>query len=332
MTRFHELADELHSRGLIGSASRTSIQKETVKPPFSVYSELNLILYTGILALSTGLGLLVYNNISSIGHLSIIICIALMSLFGFYWCFRKAPGYSPAKIQAPNLLNDYLLLLACLTQVTLFGYLQYQYHLFGAGGLEFLLPALVCFWAAYYFDHLGALSVAITSLGAFWGLAVSPLSKSMYESFNTNYEVAAGLFFGGLLALAGFLSVKRKIKTHFAFTYSNFALHVSFFSAISGIWVVDTWILLIPVLASVSFLAHRFALKEKSFYFFLINLIYSYIALCCLYAKLMFLINPSGEAVIYLSFLLLIGSSLGMIATIRFFRKKLSTHDHIQEG
>jgi len=45
------------------------------------------------------------------------------------------------------------------------GYLQYQYSAFGTHyGMATLIPMLALFLIAYYFDHLGILSLAIANL------------------------------------------------------------------------------------------------------------------------------------------------------------------------
>jgi hypothetical protein len=252
----------------------------------------------------------VYNNIERIGHISIMAAIALVSAGSFYYCFRKTGNFSKDKTQSPDRISDYMALLGALTLVTLFGYVQYQYNLFGPYGLQFLIPALGCLLAAYYLDHLGVLSVGITSLGAFLGLAISPMSRGMYDSFNSEKEVGMGLLLGAILLGVGFLTARKKFKAHFSYTYYHF--------------VYQYWGLLIPILAFITWRAMLYALAEKSFYFFLITLIYSYVAACCLYAQLVMHVSSDGEAIFMITFFLLIGSSLAVISIIRSFWKKIS--------
>ncbi|HEV7230845.1 MAG TPA: DUF2157 domain-containing protein [Bacteroidia bacterium] len=319
-----DLADEALAGGLISPASHVHIKARSQGGLFSIHGELNTILYAGVLALSTGLGMLVYNNIEHIGHLSIMAAIALVSAGSFYYCFRRAGIFSKEKTESADRISDYLALLGALTLVTLFGYVQYQYNIFGPYGLQFLIPSLFCLFAGYYLDHLGVLSAGITSFGAFLGLAISPMSRGMYESFNTEKEVGMGLLLGALLLGAGFLTQRKKIKTHFAFTYYHFALHVSFFAAIAGIFEYPVWGLIVPVLAFITWRAMLYALTEKSFYFFLVTLIYAYVAVCCLYAQLVMHVHSDGEAIFMLTFFLLIASSVAVISIIRSFWKKIN--------
>jgi hypothetical protein len=100
----------------------------------------------------------------------------LISAGSFYYCVYKKQPFSFNKAAAPNSFFDYVLLLACLTFIIFIGYIQYQYKIFGDRyGLATFFPMLVLFVSAYYFDHLGILSMAITNLGAWVGLTVTPL-------------------------------------------------------------------------------------------------------------------------------------------------------------
>jgi hypothetical protein len=324
MSPFPDCPDELEVQGLLSAESKARIREQQPLAPFSLFFELNAILYVGVLTLSIGLGMFVYNNLSRIGHVSLIAVIGLISAGCFYVCYRKAPAFSKSQVAGSGALYDYLLLLACLLQVTFFGYLQYQFHPFGTEGLEFLCPAISCFAAAYYFDHLGALSVGITSLGAFFGITVSPLNARMYENFNSTTTVCVGLLLSVLLIAGGITGERRGVKSHFSGTYYQFALNVGYFAVIGGLFVCPAWGLFIPVLGLLSGCAHWHALRNKLFYFFLINLLYSYFAVCVIYCRLIDWIQFWGEGTIYLSFLLLLGSSVGMIAIIRSFRKKIS--------
>jgi hypothetical protein len=331
MSSSSDIADDLLAQNLISKSSHSQIKTAASPPFFSIHFELNTILYAGILCLSTGLGLLVYNNISSIGHISILTCIALICVGSFAWCFGRAAGFSFSKVQSPARLDDYLLLLSGLTLVTFFGYLQFQFSLFGKMGFEFLLPALLCFWAAYYFDHLGVLSISITSLGAFMGIAMSPFSKEMYTSYNTSSEIFGGLFLSLLLVGLGIVSHKKALKSHFTFTFFNFALHTSFFASIAAIFILNYWVVSIPLLLIISWRAHMYARKQRSFYFFLVSTLYSYLAVICLYFKGWFSLRlPETDFFFYFTFFLLIVSSIVVIRLIRSFRKQVTSDDNLQ--
>jgi hypothetical protein len=66
---------------------------------------------------------------------------------------------------------DYILLLGCLLLLILIAYLQFQYNVFGNRyGLATFIPMVLLFISAYYFDHIGVLTMAITNLAAWAGI------------------------------------------------------------------------------------------------------------------------------------------------------------------
>jgi hypothetical protein len=82
----------------------------------------------------------------------------------FYVLREKEALSRLTKVEAPTPFFDYILLLGCLTFITLVGYSQVQFTIFGQRfGLAVFIPMIVLFFSAYYFDHLGVLSMAITN-------------------------------------------------------------------------------------------------------------------------------------------------------------------------
>ena len=89
--------------------------------PVSVHWDLRTLLYLGIVLLTTGLGIVIYKNIDSIGHETIITTIIICSIACFFYCFKKSKGYSNKKVESPNVWFDYVLLLGCLLMITFIG-------------------------------------------------------------------------------------------------------------------------------------------------------------------------------------------------------------------
>jgi hypothetical protein len=119
---------------------------------FSLHWELKTLLYLGVLLLSGGLGILIYENIDSISHQAILAAVALVSAGSFYYCYKQSSAFSWKKVKSPTPLYDYLLLLGCLTFITFIGYLQFAYTAFGSRyGLATAIPLVVIFFSAYYF-------------------------------------------------------------------------------------------------------------------------------------------------------------------------------------
>ena len=114
----------------------------------SLFVELRSILYFGIVLFSAAIGILIYKHIETIGHDVLVISIALVCFICFAYCFRKANGYSKDKLNSPNFLFDYVLLLGCLLLLTFIGYLQFQYNFFwqslGTGSFYTYVVVICC--------------------------------------------------------------------------------------------------------------------------------------------------------------------------------------------
>jgi len=321
------LFEKLQGEGLIHDLSLDKIKTAEKSRLFSLHWELRTLLYLGVLLLSGGLGILVYKNIDTIGHTAILIFIALVSAGGFVYCFKAKLPFSTGKVSSPNSFFDYILLLACLAFITFIGYLQYQYHFFGNRfGLVTFIPMLVLFFSAYYFDHLGILSLAITSLCAWAGITVTPTRILQDNDFNSNTIIYTGLVMGAGLIATGVLTRLRRIKAHFAFTYTNFGMHILFISVLAGMFQFDNiyawWFLL---LAGVAFYFYREALRGKSFYIVLVLTLYSYIGLSYMVIRLLFYTLRSDMGGVYLGFIYFIGTGVGLVLFLIRMNKKIKT-------
>ena len=78
------LFKQLREEGLISPLSFEKIEIEKRSRLFSVHWELRTILYLGILLLTSGLGILVYKNLDTIGHQVILIFIAALCTGCFF--------------------------------------------------------------------------------------------------------------------------------------------------------------------------------------------------------------------------------------------------------
>jgi hypothetical protein len=318
------LFEKLHADGHLSDVSLQKVKAANSNKLFSLHWELKTILYLGVLLLSSGLGILVYKNIDTIGHQVILAFIAAVCTGCFVYCFKKKDPYTNNKVTQPNTFFDYILLLGCLTLVTFIGYLQFQYNVFGNRyGLATFIPMVLLFATAYYFDHLGVLSMAITTLAAWAGFAVTPSTILEDNDFNSETILLTGSLLGVLLITAAFFSVRRKIKAHFQFAYSNFGAHLLFICVLGAMFSYEReYVLYFLLLIALSYFFYRKALHDRSFYFLLILALYFYIGLSYTFIKLIFDAN-SDMGGVYLSFFYFILSAIGLIFFLIAMNKKI---------
>jgi hypothetical protein len=289
---------------------------------FSVHWELKIILYLGVMLLSTGLGILIYLNIDTIGHTVIVSLIGLACLACFVYAYLRRKPFTWQETVSEHPFADYILLLGCLLFLTFEGYLQIQYNVFGERyGLASLIPSVLFFFIAYRFDHKGILSMAITGLAGWLGLALTPVNF-WDQNFGSNRLIHTGIFLGAVLAGVSHLIVLKNLKKHFSFTYFNFGMQLLFVCTLSALFTTEDFLKTIYflLLAVLCFVAFRYARKEQSFYFLLMAAIYGYVGVTYLFILMMDSMNGIGDEVVFLSLLYFIFSCIGII--LFFFKYK----------
>jgi hypothetical protein len=303
--------EKLYSQNLISEEEYVAL-KEQQKQPVSLFTDLHALLYAGILLLATGLGVLIYKNIDSMSHATVVAVIALLCIGCFVYCFKELPGFSPVKQMITHPLADYILLLGCLLLLTLTGYIQYQYNLFGNHwGLATFFPMVLLFFFAYYFDHLGVLSLAITNLAAWLGITVTPLNILKSNNFSDPHLFYSGIVLGiGLLSVA-YISGKKNIKAHFGFTYQNFGIHLLFICLFAGMFYYERsyfiWFLFIMGLTAIMWF---YSIKNRSFYFFVTAVLYGYAAICCAVYRLLYISDVIETFYLYAIWIICSGIAL----------------------
>ncbi len=326
-----DLFTQWHADGLLSEASLQKVKEAEDNKLFSLHWEIKTLLYLAVLLLSGGLGIVVYKNIDSIGHTAILIFLALVCAGSFFYCFKHNAAFSVNKTSSPNTLFDYLLLLACLTFITCIAYLQYQYSYFGNRfGLASFIPMVVLFLSAYYFDHLGVLSLGIANFAAWLGITVTPLEILKANDFNDTTIILTGISLGVLLVAIALLTRYKKFKKHFEFTYTNFGMHILFISCIAAMVHFDgSYLLWFLLLTGVAYYFYTKALSDRSFYILLVTTLYAYVGLCYVVINLLMPMSGYGLGPIYMGLMYFIASGIGLVLFLIKTNKKIKTNDSV---
>lgn len=328
------LFDKLQEQGLVSPTSAEKVRIISANKLFSLHWELKTLLYLGVLLLSGGLGILIYKNIDTIGHQAILALIALISAGCFAYCIRQKLPFSWNKVSAPNGFFDYVLLLGCLTFISFITYLQVMYNVFGTRyGAATFFPMIVLMLSAYYFDHLGILSMAITNFAAWLGLTVTPVQLFYAnEFFATNRLIYTGVLLGGLLVFIAYMGDQKNLKKHFAFTYSNFGVHIFMIACLAGLMQEGFqdryeeskgggYLLWFLLLAVVTVFCYMQALKKHSLYFVLIVTLYGYVGLS--YVVLRVLIKIDNVGAFYAGLIYFIASGIAAVMFLVNINKRI---------
>ena len=278
MTIFKTL-EWLTDKAILSPEQSDALKKEHQTRPISLHWEINLLLLVGIGCLTTGLGVLIYKNIDTIGHQAIIALIALSAIACGWYVLRHKQPFLLEKMQKPQPLADNMLLLGCSLFLILEGYLQFQYQIFGTRyGIATLIPAILFFFCAYRFDHIGVLTMAMTAFVSWAGLTVTPLSIFQENVFqNQPLLIHTGITVGVFLVLVGLLLNFKIIKPHFTFSYLNFGFNLACIATLYGSFAIDKALYSLLCLVFCG-LGIWYARREQSYFFLLAGTIYGYIA------------------------------------------------------
>lgn len=251
----------------------------------SVYYEIKVALYVGVLAFTTGLGILIYKYSGDYVHQISISILSGLTLVCFGFAFRYKQPYSNNEIENPPQAQNYSLLMGALLFLILGGYLQNIYDVFGANwGLAGIIAAVLFFYLAYAFDHIAVLSLAITSAASAIGLQIFALNWTKSNVFSENELIVPAILFGAATVVVGFTLQKRKIKLHFVNSYLTWGITILLSGTLAGLFNFESKILLFLLLASICLLTVWHANRTGQFHFILIAIGTGYVGLTYLVA------------------------------------------------
>jgi len=215
--------------------------------------EIRLLLYLGVLLLTSGVGVLVVEHQKEIGPLAIAGALTLGTLICLAWVVRTAPPFSWRQVESPNVAFDYILLLGVLLFAATLGYVEAQFTVLGEHWAHHLLiVGAVYVLAAYRWDSRAVLALALTTLAAWRGVsmslrAASSLAFGHGDDLRAN-EIAIGLIYVALAVL----SVRLERKSHFEGVFGNIGLILLFEALVSGVFGAAPWGIWLAALLAVA--------------------------------------------------------------------------------
>lgn len=312
-----QLAKHLTNESIITHDEAVAITEGLSHKKFSLHWELRVLLYTGITLFTSGLGIFIYNNIGSIGHIILILLLFAGCLVCYYYAFTKALPYSRESVQHPNPFYDYVVLSGALLFISAQGYLQFHFLIYGNElSIPTLVSSLVLFVTAFRFDHKGVLTLAISLFATFFGLVVTPLEWMHSDTFEIGQQdyIQSGLMLGILLYGYGWICRNQSVKVHFVNIFLQFAANVLLVCLLSGTFGNHLPGLYYLGLLAAGFLFFKEARKLRSFALFLSVVLAEYIGITYWVMRGLF---HDSDGAIYAAFLYFMLSGLGTIYLLR---------------
>ena len=280
--------------GKISPEQHLTLTGLAAERPFSVFLELNALLYIGVLSFIGGLGWTIQTYFSRLGDAAVLLGLNGLLIGCLYFCFRRGRPYARGEVASPALVFDYVLYLGCLAWSVELTYLEMRFHLLGAQWDGYLfLSAFFFFVMAYRFDNRFVLSLALSALAAWCGL-----KTSSFGWFNGAAYRGPALIFAALTAGLGGLLRAKKIKNHFFGTYLHFAANAFFIAAVSGAVRNHGYGLWLLALLGGAAVAAVYGVKRRQFIFVAYAVVYAYIGLS---ARVINILDGETAALFYLA-------------------------------
>ncbi len=265
--------DQWKQRGTISPEQHTLLSGLSRSEPFSLFLELNILLYAGILAFVAGLGWTVSTWSQQLGDVLVLATLSAMLAACFWYCFSRAPAWSPRETPSPSLVFDYVLYLGALIWSVELAYLENRFHLLeGQPDLYLLVTAGLFFFLAYRFDNRFVLSLALSSLAGWFGLTISHWPSHQDAEYR-QYAILYSLLAGG----AGAILYRLGLKPHFLGAYLNIAANVLFWALLSGVFQREgygPWLLCLLAVCGGSL---AWGLARRQFSFVAYAAVYGYV-------------------------------------------------------
>jgi hypothetical protein len=240
--------------------------------PFSVVLELNILLYAGVLAFVAGLGWTVTTWSRQLGDVIVLTVLSAILAACFWYCFSRAPAWSPAATPSPSLVFDYVLYLGSLTWSVELAWLENRFHLLSGQWDLYLTTAVIYFFLAYRFDNRFVLSLALSSLAGWFGLTISRW-PSVQDATYRKYAILYSLIVG----LTGAILYRRGLKPHFLGTWLNIAANVLFLALLSGVFNRQGYLVWFLALLAACVASLAWGLPRRAFSFVAYAAVYGYV-------------------------------------------------------
>src|SRR5216683_4752161 len=249
--------------------------------PFSLFLELNVLLYAGVLAFVAGLGWTVSTWSRQLGDVLVLTVLSAVLAACFWYCFSRAPAWSPGETPPPGLVFDYVLYLGSLIWSVELAYLETRFHLLsGQWDLYLLATAGLFFFLAYRFDNRFVLSLALSALAGWFGLTISHWPSHQDVEYR-QYAILYSLMVGGV----GAALQRRGLKPHFFGTYLNIAANVLFWALLSAVFNREGYLVWLLCLLAACGASLAWGLKRRQFSFVAYAAVYGYVGVSAILVR-----------------------------------------------
>ncbi|MEE9910930.1 MAG: hypothetical protein K4571_04325 [Deltaproteobacteria bacterium] len=271
-----DLLRKLPDEQKLGSGQVELLSDLHEKRIFSVRRELRFFLYIGILMVIAGAGLTVKQYFIHLGDAAIIAALTLAAAAAFIYCFLKGSPFAREAVPSPHIAFDYILFFGCALFSMDVAYIETQFQVLGDLWKNYLLLSVAWFFfLACRFDNRLVLSLALSSLAAWFGFTLSGYRLFSFQEYYRLYAIAYALIVLG----AGGLAWRLDFKKHFLDIYLNFAIHFLCVALIAGVAEHKILSPYFPALVITCAALIWYSVRVRKFLYMLYAVIYGYVGI-----------------------------------------------------
>ncbi len=269
LTRLERWKDD----GVISPDQHALLASFSRGEPRSVFLELNVLLYAGILFFVGGLGWTVTTWSQQLGDVAVLAALSIILAVCLGYCFSRANAWSAAETPSPSFAFDYVLYVGSLVWSVELAYIESRFHvLSGQWDWYLLATAGLFFFLAYRFDNRFVLSLALSALAGWFGLTISHWPSTHDAAYR-----AYAILYGATVAAAGAALQRFGVKAHFFSTYLNIAANVLLGALLSGVFEREgsfAWLLVLLAACGASL---AWGIRRRQFSFVAYAALYGYV-------------------------------------------------------
>lgn len=300
-----ERLERWRANGVITEAQHGALVEIVNRNRFSIYVELNALLYIGVVSIVGGLGWTFRDYVVNLGDAAILSILGLLMAGAFGYCFTRGPGYTNDEIESSSFGFDYVLYFGCLVLSATLAFIEARFAVFQGWDTHLLIAALVFGALAYRFDNRFVLSLALSTLAGYLGLKISN-----FDTLDTDRLRFAGFLYGAFLIGIGVLLHQRRIKAHFLEVYLQLGANALLIAAISGVLERDNgWAYLVVLLAFAATSIYL-GVRYRRFAFVTYGTLYGYAGLSVR------LLDAMGGLIIGLTYFIITGSIVVILLVV----------------
>jgi len=199
---------------------------------------IQVLLYLGVVALTTGVGLLFKDQIANLGPITIAVSVALVAALCLGWVARRSPPFSSTEIASPHFAFDYVLALGALLAAADLAFVEARFSPLGDQWPFHLLLVSTSYAAlAFRFDSRTLFALSLTTFAAWRGVAATSMERAIFGLLNDSDAVRLNTLVCGIaFVILGREVARRRVKAHFEPT----ATHLGWLLILQAIaWGID---------------------------------------------------------------------------------------------